>query len=167
MLKTYSSGSVNVKWNKIDLSHGWAEDTFLTVEPLAERKTTTFGADGQMCVSKSANNGAKITLTLQQTSTANKDIAKINAAESVLSFVSEDLAVSLFSIEDTSGDSANFYCWNAVLTEVPTNSFGNAAGEKTWTWICETYVETNDLVTLAKSAGDFVDSEVSVLNKVD
>lgn len=160
MLYSYSPKNLTITWNGIDLSHGWAEDTFLEIEPLEARKGTTFGADGQMCVSLSPNKGAKITLTLQQTSTANKKIAAINAVEALLSAVSEDIAISAFTVYDASGNLASFVAWNAVLTEQPTNTFGNSVGEKTWTWICETMIETDDPASLVADVTAIVDSEV-------
>lgn len=151
--KQYESGSIVVTWNKIDLSTGWAEDTFLTVEPLTERVTLTFGADGTMTPSKMANKGATITLTLQQTADANKRIADIWAAQDV---IGAPIPVSPFSIIDESGDSAHFVALNAVLSEVPGHSFGNAVGEKAWVWVCESYIETSDPSTVTSALRDYL-----------
>ena len=165
MLYSYNPNALTITWNGVDLSHGWAENTFLEIEPLEARKTTTFGADGQMCVSVSANHGAKISLTLQQTSTANQDIALVNTAESALSLASDSLAISAFTV---SGDShlGSFIAWNAVLTEQPTNTFANTVGEKTWVWVCETMIETDDTASILASASNFINSETSLLNSL-
>ena len=140
-LQTYSSKDVYVNWNGVDLSTGWAEDTFLTIEPLADRTTATFGADGQMCISKGANKGATITMTFQQTADSNKKIAAIAAASDELGSLAP---YGEFSVIDEVGNSANFIARNAVLTQVASNDFGNTVGEKSWTWVCETYILAED-----------------------
>ena len=151
--KAYESGNITVNWNGIDLSNGWAEDTFLTIEPLTERVTTTFGADGSMTASRMANKGANITLTLQQTAETNQKIAAVSAAQDV---IGSDLPISAFGIVDNSGDSAHFVALNAILTEVPTHTFGNAVGEKSWVWTCESYINTDDPSTVTSALESYI-----------
>lgn len=150
---TYESASVIVNWNGVDLSEGWAEDTFLTIEPLTERVGTTFGADGSMTPSKMANKGATITLTLAQTAQTNKDIAAIWKAQEILG---AQIPVGPFTVIDQVGDSAHFVALNAVLTEVPGHSFANAVGEKAWVWVCESYFETDDQDAITQALQDYI-----------
>lgn len=159
-LQTYSSKDVYVTWSAggktVNLSKGWAEDTFLTIEPLADRNTATFGADGQMCISKGANKGATITMTFQQTANANKSIAAIAAAQDLLGSTAP---YGLFTVTDTVGDSANFIARNAVLTQVASNDFGNTVGEKSWTWICESYILAEDPATVLAEIDSYIKAD--------
>lgn len=153
MNKTYESGSIIVNWDILDLSSGWADDTFLTIEPLNERVGTTFGADGAMTPSKMSNKGATITLTLKQTAQTNKDIASIWAEQEI---IGADIIVSPFSIIDPLGDSVSFVALNAILTEVPGISFANAAGERAWVWVCESYLEADDPSIITQALQDYL-----------
>lgn len=149
MSMIYSSAGITVSWAGEDLSTGWADDTFLTIEPLSERKTATFGSDGQMTISRMANKGATISLTLKQTSSTNKAIARIAALEEV---AAGDLKFAPFMVQDLTNENEAFYADNAVLTEVPSTEYGNAVGEKTWVWVCETYVTATDLGSATSAA---------------
>ena len=151
--QTYASAEVDITWNGLDLARGLAEDSFLTIEPLEARNTTTFGADGQMVVSKMANRGATITMTFQQTSQVNKDIANIYAAQDK---IGGKIPFAPFTVIDNSGGSAHFVALNAVLTEVATQSFGNTVGEKTWVWVCESYLQAEDPATITAALSDYL-----------
>ena len=153
MLRQYEAGQVTVSWYDIDLSSGWAEDTFLTIEPLSAQVETTFGADGQMCPSKMSNKGATITLTLQQTADANKAIADRMQTQDEIGGI---IPVAPFKVVDEVGDSAHFVALNAILTEKPGHSFGNTSGEKAWVWVCESYIETKDPATVTEALDKFL-----------
>lgn len=153
MHKQYESGQVTVNWYNTDLSTGWAEDTFLTIEPLAAQIDAKFGSDGAMGVSKMANKGATITMTFMQTAKSNKDIGKVAFGQDQLG---EALPVAPFSVIDKTGESCNFLALNAVLTEKSGHSFGNTMGEKTWTWVCESYLEADDPSTITAALESLV-----------
>ena len=152
-LPVYESGNVEVTWNGVDLSEGWSEDSFLDIQPISERNSTTFGADGQMGVSKMANRGATITMTFQQTSETNKKIAKLASAQDKIGGI---IPISPFTVKDKTGGSAHFVALNAVLTEVAGHTFGNAMGEKSWVWTCESYFETDNPLDLIAGITDFL-----------
>ena len=151
--KTYESGSVLANWLGINCSQGWAEDTFLTVEPLVERTSATFGADGQMTPSKMANNGATITLTVMQTADVNLEIAAVWAEQQKKGV---PVFLAPFEVLDVVGGSSHFVALNAMLTEVPGHSYGNAVGEKSWVWVCESYLETDDPSILISSLQEYL-----------
>ena len=153
MTMFYESGAIEITWNGVDLAKGLAEDSFLTIEPLADRVTATFSADGPMAISKSANKGATISLTLQQTSETNKDIAKIAAIQDVIGAA---IPVSPFTVIDPTGDSAHFVALNAILSTTSSQEFGNAVGEKSWTWICESYLQAEDPATITSALASYV-----------
>lgn len=151
-LPVYEAGNVTCIWNDLDLSKGWAEDTFLTIEPLSERITTTFGANGEMAVSKMANRGATITMTFQQTAPVNKKIAQIAAIQDKIGGL---IQFSPFEVIDKTGDSIHFLALNAILSEVASNEFGNTAGEKTWVWVCENYLQAEDPATISAALQEY------------
>lgn len=152
-LPTYESGNVKVSWYTEDLSAGWAEDTFLTIEPITERKSYKAGADGAFAFSKSANKGAVITMTFQQTAPINKRLALIAAMEDV---VGGDTIFDEFRVTDLTGDSVNFLALGATLTEVAGTSFGATSGEKTWVWVCESYLLSDNPVDIASNLKSYL-----------
>jgi len=150
---TYESSNISVSWYDVDLSTGWGEDTFLTIEPLGARVEAKFGADSSVTPVKMANKGATISLTLAQTADANKKIANIWAAQDAKG---GEVVISPFQVIDRSGDSAHFVALNAFLTEVPGHSFAASSGEKTWVWVCESYIETSDPSTVTSALRDYL-----------
>lgn len=152
-LPSYESSNVTVSWAGEDLSKGWAEDTFLTIEPLSVRNEVTFGADGAAAYSKMANRGATITMTFQQTAPVNKKIAQIAAIQDKVGGL---LKIAEFKVIDNTGDSIHFLALNAVLTEVAGNDFGNTIGEKTWVWVCESYLVSEDPATITAALDEYL-----------
>lgn len=149
----YESGNVIITWNGEDLSTGWVEDTYLDIQPLGERLTHSFGADGQMATSKMANHGATITMTFQQTAPVNAILAKISAEQDRIGGA---VPTSPFEVNDRTGNSAHFVALNARLSEVTGHTFGNTAGEKTWVWTCESYIQSDDLAVLTSAISEFL-----------
>jgi hypothetical protein len=152
-IPNYEAANIDVEWFGIDLSSGWAEDTFLEIVPNSERVTHTAGADGQYGFSKMSDKGATISLTLQQTSPTNQKIAEIYSTQDI---IGESLSVAPFSIIDKTGKSTHFLALNAVLTEVPTQTFGNSMGEKTWVWVCESYLQAEDTSTITSNLAQYL-----------
>lgn len=152
-IRTYEAGALVVNWFGVDLSTGWAEDTFLTITPLAAKVETTFGADGKAADSKLANRGATIELTLKQSSTTNFDIAAIAAAQDV---IGADIPIAPFTVEDPHGGTRYWVALNARLTQGPTQTFGASMGEVTWMWTCENYYDTNDPETFTSLIRNYI-----------
>jgi hypothetical protein len=151
-LPVYEASSVIITWNTITFK-GFAPDTFLTIEPLAEEMEFTFGADSVMAPSKISNKGATITATLLQTSETNKELAAVSAAQNI---IGASPTIGVFSVIDPVGQANNFVTLNAMLASRPGHSYGNAVGEKTWTWVCESYIETDDPASVTAAISDYL-----------
>ena len=108
-----------------------------------------------MAPSKMANRGATISLTLKQTSDTNKKVAAISAAQDI---IGAEIPVAPFTVIDEVGDSTHFVALNAVLTSKPGHSFAAEAGEKTWVWTCESYIETADPSTVTEALSTYIKS---------
>lgn len=150
----YEAGAVEASWGfgktAVDLSTGWKS---LSFTPNSERVTTDVSADGKYCFSKMGDKGCTISLTLQQTNPLNKKIANISAIQDV---IGETIPIAPFKIVDKTGDSVHFVALNAVLTEVASNEFAEAAGEKTWVWVAESYLQAEDPATITSTLSNFI-----------
>lgn len=144
MSKFYEAANITCNWNGINLSTGWAEDTFLTITPNSPQMTHTVGAAGSYVFSKSSDKGATITMTFQDTADAVTLIAAVNGAQGIIGAKPK---IGVFTVTDLVGGTVNFITDNAVLTEMPEHSFGKEAGERTFTWVCETFIMTESTET--------------------
>lgn len=148
----YRSDAITLTWNSITLSDGIGSDSFFEIAPITAAKEATFGADGKMTTSVSANKGATLTLTLMQTADTNATIGAIDAAESI---VGADIDTSIFTVAD-SINNVYYILNNAVLTERPTITYGRVVGEVQWRWICESYITTNDVSTITSAISSYL-----------
>lgn len=150
----YEAGGIEAVWGvgeaSIDLSTGWKT---LSFTPNSERVTTDVSADGKYCFSKMGDKGCTISLTLQQTNPLNKKIAAAHAIQDVIGAA---LPIAPFKIIDNTGDSVHFVALNAVLTEVAANEFAEAAGEKTWVWVAESYLQAEDPATITAALSSYI-----------
>lgn len=154
MIPVYSSRDIRAFWDGIDLAKGWAEDTFLTIEPNTERVNYKVGADGQIAPSKSADKSAKITVTYQQNAPVLKAIADVFAA---MDISGGEFKVSPMVIIDPNNE-VYFVTNNAFVSEVPTNEFGKEQGERSFVFICESYLLSSDPSTVTAAMGQYVSS---------
>lgn len=159
----YEAGAIDVSWApsgvSVDLTSGWAEDTFLTITPNSARVEHTAGAGGQYTFSKLADKGCTITMTFQDVAPVNKQLAKVSAAQDAFG---GSIPMAPFIVVDNTGDSAHFVTFNAVLTEVPEIGFQKASGERTWTWVCESYIMTDDPTTVKAAKDSYVKAATTV-----
>lgn len=146
----YEASGVEAHWAGEDLSVGFKS---LVITPNADRVTTDTSADGKYGFSKMGDKGCTITMTFQQTNPIHKKIAKIAAAQDV---IGATLQIAPFTVVDKTGDSVHFACFNAVLTAVPENSFEEAMGEKTWTWVAESYLMAEDPSTIKAALSSYL-----------
>lgn len=151
----YAAGDVVISWNGVDkLTEGWGSDTFLEVEVNSARNEfTPSQTPGHGCFSKLSDRSATIRVTYQQTADANKDIAKIAFIQDQ---VGAALQASPFTVLDRTGNSANFVAMEAVLTELPGQSYGATVGEKTWTWVTPIYIEGSDPETILANIDAYI-----------
>ncbi|BAV80942.1 hypothetical protein [Vibrio phage RYC] len=145
MSYTYEAAGVSVNWYGLNLSEGWGEDTFLTITPNSERVRYKVGANGQYTFSKMADKGCTISMTFTDVAPVNKKVGGLAGAQDL---IGNALAIAPFTVVDETGKSVHFICENAVLTEVSDIEFGAESGERTWTWVAETYIMAEDPATI-------------------
>lgn len=148
MLPIYEAANIDVAWGvgavALDLTEGLADGTFLEVAAINDMLEETFGASGEMSISKLAGKGGTITLTVKQTAPVNLKLAKIASAQMKKG---APVIPAPFLVEDKTSGSAHFIALNAVLKSQPTHSFDASMGEKSWVWVCESFIPTDDPVT--------------------
>lgn len=159
MLPVYESANIDASWGvgdtAIDLTKGWADNTFLTVVQVNAMLEEGFGADGQMGISKMAGKGGTITLTLKQTAPLNKELSRIAKLQMVRG---APVVAAPFQVIDKTAGSAHFVALNAVLKAQADHEFANTMGEKTWVWVCESFIPTDDPATITASITDWIRS---------
>lgn len=158
MLPIYEAANIDASWgygeSAIDFTEGgFADDTFLEVTQVNEMLTESFGADGIMGISKMAGKGGAISVTLKQTSPLNNKLATIASAQMK---TGAPVISAPFTVVDKTAGSAHFVALNAVLKAQADHSFGNAMGEKTWVWVCESFIPTDDPVGFTASLADYL-----------
>lgn len=157
MLPIYESANIDASWGvgatALDLTDGWADNTFLTVVQVNSMLEESFGADGKMGISKMAGKGGTITLTLKQTAPLNIEIARVAAAQMVRG---APVVAAPFKVVDKTAKSAHFVALNAVLKSQADHDFSNTMGEKTWVWVCESFISTDDEAALTASITDWI-----------
>lgn len=146
----YEAGAIEASWYDLDLARGWNS---LEFSPNAEAITHVASADGKYTYSKSADAGCTITLTLPQTSPLHQKIAARYALQQQ---IGAEVPIAPFKVVDPTGNSANFVALDAVLSQRPTNAFEAEAGEKSWTWIAETYILAEDPATILATLDQYI-----------
>ncbi|AUR87559.1 hypothetical protein NVP1101O_148 [Vibrio phage 1.101.O._10N.261.45.C6] len=152
--KLYEAGSITAAWNGVDVAKGVSGDTFLEISPNSDTASPTVGSDGKYAWAKLADQGCTITLTLQMTSTALDDIAKLYFAQSKIGAV---LPIAPFEIKDAH-DIVHFVALNAVLTQKPTYEFnsGDTINTVQWVWQAESYFLAEDVSTIEGSLNELL-----------
>lgn len=144
----YESANILVSWNGLNLSQGWGEDSFLTITPNSPRISYKSGADGSYTYSKMADKGATLTMTFTDVADVNLQISAVSAAQDL---IGAKLPIAPFLVIDQTGNSVHFLATNCVLTEISDVEFSASSGERTWTWVCETYIASNDLSSVTSA----------------
>lgn len=126
-LKTYDAKRINITIGS-HIVKGYAEDTFISIEPDGDGTQAQAGADGEVARSLSNNPLHTVTLTLQQTSDTNdylSDLLKRDRA-------SGGGGVVPLQIIDLRGTSL-FAASQAWVVNYPTVENGSGVGEREWT----------------------------------
>ena len=107
---------------------GFSEDSIVQIERVAETFTMYTGADNTSTRIYNANNSAKLTLSLQQTSASNDILSAMYHNDAA----SRDSS-GLFSIQikDNSGRS-NYFSDDAYIGVVPNSNFNNSMQTREW-----------------------------------
>lgn len=157
MFNTYSPADVIVTWSGITVT-GFAEDTFVEMTREEDVLARYRGADGTLTLSKNANLGGDITITLSANSPSNKLLA---AAAFAQERAGAEVPISNFTITDPSGG-VLAVAVNAFLITLPSIELGKEVGERTWVWGCETMLFNDDLASATAAIGDFLPKGLSL-----
>lgn len=154
ILPLYNAAAIEASWAGIDFTKGGlGTDVFLEVTQIGALKEVQFGAAGEMGVSKLANRGGTISITLQQSAPLNKELARMAYAEIIDPAL---MVVAPFIVKDKVGSSSNFIAINAVMTAMPDQSYGVTMGEQTWIWTCEAFIPTDDPITATAAIASYL-----------
>jgi hypothetical protein len=124
-VKTYDPQQVSLSIGG-QIASGFADGTFISVEPDEDTFTKVTGADGDVSRSKTANESATLTLTLAQTSPFNDILSALAAADKVSS-----TGVFPVIIKDNSGTTvvSSGAGW---IRRLPTSGFGKEIENREW-----------------------------------
>jgi hypothetical protein len=154
MLGKYSAAGLIITWGPFNLSKGdYGEDTFLDIQPIGDRYSATFSADGQVAPSQMANKGAIITMNFMQTAPINNILAGQIALGDAIGGV---LPTYPFSVQDPTGGTDNFILLNAFITSVNGNTYGNAVGERTYVWTAESYLMDEEAASISANLQNYL-----------
>lgn len=125
MTKTYDPKQVVVTFLGVPLQ-GFADGTFITITPSAERFTKAVGADGEVARGKSNDNTSEVTLTLIQTSESNTYLSSVQLADRTT-----NAGAGPLSIADLQGQSL-FFTESAWIRQEPDVEYAKEVGERAW-----------------------------------
>jgi hypothetical protein len=128
--RQYSPADVKVIFGGYEIT-GFADGTFVGLEFGSDRFTTMVGADGSVVRTRSADETAKITVTLLQSSASNDVLNAFDAADF------EGLTGALpFILKDANGNSLYTAdkCW---ISKRPSVEFGKDLGSRAWELSCD------------------------------
>lgn len=113
------------------LVSGYAEDTFISIEPTGEGTQATAGADGEVGRSLSNNPLHRVALTLQQTSQSNDFLSQLFRRDRA----SGGGGIVPLEVRDLRGTTM-FAASQAWIVNLPTVEFGSTIADREWTIDC-------------------------------
>lgn len=124
-VRTYSPDRVIVLVSGIPIT-GFADNTFVQIEPLTDLSTMQVGADGEVARSISTNKCCNVTITLQQTSPSNDVLSGMIEVDALTGGVLFPLTVT-----DLIGRTvfAVAQCW---ISKRPTLTFAREVTDREW-----------------------------------
>jgi len=125
-VKTYSPDRVKLVVGVHSVT-GYADGTFVSIEPLGDGITSQAGADGEVACVMSADKRVKITLTLQQTSRSN-DVLNTLLSIDHLSGGDKPFPLMLTDLRGTTLVATDA----AWIVNRPTVEFGKELGNREW-----------------------------------
>lgn len=126
VVTTYDPARVTVIIGGIPIS-GYADGTFLTVEPMSDAVMSEAGADGEIARAISSDKRYTFTLTLQQGSTSNDALSGLF----LLDQASNGGGMVPIAVADLSGRTL-FAVSRAWITKMPTVEFGKELNDREW-----------------------------------
>ncbi|WP_454691129.1 phage structural protein [Achromobacter aloeverae] len=124
--KTYDPGQVKLVVAAHSVS-GYATDTFVNVEPIADGTQSVAGADGEVARSISRDERLRFTVTLLQTSASNDVLTalyqadKLSGGNGMFPIILTDLRGRTLHAVDS-----------AWVTKLPPTGFGGTVGNREW-----------------------------------
>lgn len=119
MAKIYNPDEVTLTVGGAQMA-GYADGSFVTIKPSAPRIVKVVGTDGQYSISKHADRGATLEITLMQTSDSNDVLDAL-----------VDLPGFGVYLRDRNGRTLR-EAPAAWIEEVPEEDFDRSAGERKW-----------------------------------
>lgn len=110
------------------LVSGYAEDTFISIEPTGDGTQSSAGADGEVARSLSNNPLHRVAITLQQTSESNDYLSELLRRDKA----SGGGGVVPFEVRDLRGTTM-FAASQAWVVNYPTIEYGSEVGDREWT----------------------------------
>jgi len=136
-LYTYDPKLVAVILGGVPLS-GFADGTFVSVEQNEDSFSLQVGTDGDGCRSKSNNQSARVTLTLQQSSASNDILSALHNTD-ILSPSGDGITPLI--VKDNTGRSLHS-AENAWIVKPPTSAFGREPENREWVFETEAMLHT-------------------------
>lgn len=128
-VREYSPRNIAITWGAVAIDSGFADGSFITVEPTEDETTEQVGADGSVTLVENMSRLVTITVTLQQTSPKNAELmAVIEAAR-----LAKVRAILPFSLTDLGGTTVVF-AEKAWLKKRPTAEFAKEGVNRVWTF---------------------------------
>lgn len=125
-VSTYNPDAVTVVVGGIPIS-GFADGTFVEIEPMSDGVTSVSGADGEIARAISTDRRHTVTLTLLQTSDSNDLLAGLYGVD----LESTAGAMVPVIVSDLSGRSL-FAASKAWITKLPKTTFSKGIESKAW-----------------------------------
>ena len=125
-VRTYAPDKVLVIVGGVPVT-GYADGTFVNIEPMSDRVTSQAGADGEIARAVSADKRHTVTITLQQTSPANDTLSGFAAADSI----SGGGIMFPVLIQDLLGRSM-FAAAQAWVAKAPARGYGKDISNREW-----------------------------------
>jgi hypothetical protein len=127
-VKTYDPDKVAVVFG-VPIT-GFGPDTFVSIEYDEDAFTKTIGIDGESCRAKAHNKGAKVTITLMQSSASNDYLSALFNADNLST--SGDGILPL-AIKDFTGNTS-LIAETAWIMKLPTTTFAREVEMREWTF---------------------------------
>lgn len=124
----YSMKNVAVTLDGQNVLGLWDGDDAVQIAPITDIGTMMIGADGSSIFSQSANEGATITLRLQHTSPAHRQLHQKWARQRARGVRVTGFPVSIIDVDSGEGGSTD----QAFIQTAPTDAKGVAAATREW-----------------------------------
>lgn len=123
--KTYAPDLVITSVNGVPIT-GFADGTFISISPAADRFTKTVGADREVARAKSNDNTYEVTITLLSTSLSNDYLTSLLNADKLA-----NAGKFVLQIKDLNGTTL-FFWQSAWIKTPPTVEFSKEITERAW-----------------------------------